>query len=554
MPVFLRGSGSATLHELVAGLVFTLLASAFAFWKGFLLAAIAFALAGVLWGLAKARRRNRPAVDLDTGREHKRIRPFFVQPEANRDRLIAASAGACAIGGVILLISAIAGGVQASRAEKEREQQAAGIEDNIAQARNDVAELKNEMADIKEQLQPVVDDITARLREEEAGNNRLSLELSWAIDEPDELRDLVESGLLEQAQSGLDAGQSADEVVDELRRGNPRELLVFLVRKAEEDDAKLADAQQRSIERHREIAAIAYRLGEIDLAEQSLLRILEVTPDDLGAINEIGNVHKLRGNWAQAQASYQSILKLTQEPVWRALAFSGLGQIARRNGDFNAARDYHQCSLAIQEDLGRGKGVSVELLQLGLVEKERDNWPIAEYYFLRSLDVAEQRATDERLEPHDLVRVKQSQAAALGNLGSIEQMRGNLDLAESFHTRSLAINYVIGFKENMSANLNNLGLIEIDYRNYEAAEDYLMQSLAIDEELGDRDGMAHTRLSLAIMRKEQGNMKESIAHAQAAYRLFAELEMASDREFMAVYINYLEQLDATTKGLVHPAH
>jgi len=47
-------------------------------------------------------------------------------------------------------------------------------------------------------------------------------------------------------------------------------------------------------------------------------------------------------------------------------------------------------------------------------------------------------------------------ANQLGNLGVIEQTRGNLDAAKNYFTRSLAIDTELGRKEGMANQLRNL--------------------------------------------------------------------------------------------------
>ncbi|MDX8392705.1 MAG: tetratricopeptide repeat protein [Mariprofundaceae bacterium] len=51
------------------------------------------------------------------------------------------------------------------------------------------------------------------------------------------------------------------------------------------------------------------------------------------------------------------------------------------------------------------------------------------------------------------------QAAAYGNLGNIYQTRGDLDKAESFHLKLLAIDEALGHQEGMAFDYGNLGIL-----------------------------------------------------------------------------------------------
>ena len=53
--------------------------------------------------------------------------------------------------------------------------------------------------------------------------------------------------------------------------------------------------------KHRERAAVAYTLGEIDKAEASLKIILAMLPDDLDALNFLGHIERTRGNLGAAE-------------------------------------------------------------------------------------------------------------------------------------------------------------------------------------------------------------------------------------------------------------
>ncbi len=82
------------------------------------------------------------------------------------------------------------------------------------------------------------------------------------------------------------------------------------------------------------------------------------------------------------------------------------------------------------------------------------------------------------------------QAAALGNLGLVYEISGDLDAAEEHHKRALALHEEIGDKLGQAETLGNLGNVYIQRGDLDAAQDHVAKALDINKEIGDRDGQA----------------------------------------------------------------
>ncbi|MDX9911521.1 MAG: tetratricopeptide repeat protein [Phycisphaerales bacterium] len=146
----------------------------------------------------------------------------------------------------------------------------------------------------------------------------------------------------------------------------------------------------------------------------------------------------------------------------------------------------------------------------------------------------------------ELSGTDESNAIALGNLGLIEQTRGNLAAAEDYHTRSLAINEELGRKEGMAAALGNLGLIELTRGNLNAAEDYLKRSLAIHESLGHKEGVANQLGNLGLIEQTRGNLAAAEDYHTRSLAINEEL---GRKEGMAAALGNLGGIELSRRNL-----
>ena len=84
-------------------------------------------------------------------------------------------------------------------------------------------------------------------------------------------------------------------------------------------------------------------------------------------------------------------------------------------------------------------------------------------------------------------------ASDYGNLGLIYQTRGDLDKAEEFHGKSLALNKGLGRKEGMASDYGNLGLIYQTRGDLAGACEHWSTALRLFEEVGAALDIEHIR-------------------------------------------------------------
>jgi tetratricopeptide (TPR) repeat protein len=133
-----------------------------------------------------------------------------------------------------------------------------------------------------------------------------------------------------------------------------------------------------------------FRLGRVDWRqaryaqalgwyEQARMAARDAGRRDLEARSEngIGAVHYSRGEYAQARASYQLAMELTDEPVLVGQIMLNLGVIANIEGNLESALWHYLRSRALFRDNGDRGGEALALHNLGMVHADREEWEAA---------------------------------------------------------------------------------------------------------------------------------------------------------------------------------
>ena len=178
---------------------------------------------------------------------------------------------------------------------------------------------------------------------------------------------------------------------------------------------------------------------------------------------------------------------------FRAKALSGVGSIARSQGDFVSARRLFEESLALRRDLHDTAGVAISLMNLGILAKSQ-----GDYVSARSL-------YEEGLTLHRELGNKLGIANTLGNLGLVAYHQGDAVSAWRLSEESLAVHRELANKQGISSSLFNLALVAFQQRDYVSARSLSEECLALDRELGDKSGVANSLMSLGLVAFRQGD-------------------------------------------------
>ncbi len=200
----------------------------------------------------------------------------------------------------------------------------------------------------------------------------------------------------------------------------------------------------------------------------------------------------------------------------RAPALHQAGVLARRQGDFEAARVLFTESLDLHRALGNHHGVASALNNLGTVDYSRGQYSSARARYTESLELYAGLG-DER-----------GVAACLDHLGTVAWAQGDYPSATDFYQRSLALWRRLVGEEHISIAqaLNNLGNVAWGQQDYAVAAAYYQQSLDLYERLGDTSGVAWALNNLGNVAWAQGRLaeaRERLTHSLSLFRALGDL-------------------------------
>jgi predicted ATPase/DNA-binding winged helix-turn-helix (wHTH) protein len=171
----------------------------------------------------------------------------------------------------------------------------------------------------------------------------------------------------------------------------------------------------------------------------------------------------------------------------RAYVLNGAGVLSHYQGDYPAARAFHEESLAIRRELGDRFGIASSLNNLGNPALNPSDYPASRAVLEESLAI--RRELGDRF----------GLAASLGNLGNVVLNQGDYPAAKVLLEESLAIRRELGDRYGIALSLSNLGNVVLNQGDIPAARALLEESLAIRRELGDRYGIPYSLEGLAAV-------------------------------------------------------
>jgi tetratricopeptide (TPR) repeat protein len=136
---------------------------------------------------------------------------------------------------------------------------------------------------------------------------------------------------------------------------------------------------------------------------------------------------------------------------------------------------------------GQRDGIATACHSLGVVAQRRAQLDDAEAWYLKSLAISEE--LDDR--PH--------LALSYHHLGAVAQERGRLDDAEAWYLKSVAIFEEIGDRSRMASSFHNLGVVAQQREQLDDAEAWYLKSMVIFAELGDRSRVADSYHQIGIV-------------------------------------------------------
>ncbi len=255
----------------------------------------------------------------------------------------------------------------------------------------------------------------------------------------------------------------------------------------------------------------------IEFCEQQLL-IARETGDrssEGNALGGLGNAYHALGEHRRAIEFYEQQLAIAREIGDRRGEGNALGDLGNAHdslGEYRRAIEFHERHLAIAREIGDRRGEGGALGNLGNAYDALGDYTRAIAFHEHGLAVAREIG-DRRDEGNDL-----------GNLGNIYYALGDYRRAIEFYQQRLAIAREIGDRTGEGACLGSLGIAYNALGDHRRAIEFYQQRLAIAREIGDRRGEGNALFNSARALAALGDRAEAIARAEAALKIFGEIE------------------------------
>jgi DNA-binding CsgD family transcriptional regulator/tetratricopeptide (TPR) repeat protein len=199
----------------------------------------------------------------------------------------------------------------------------------------------------------------------------------------------------------------------------------------------------------------------------------------------------------------------------RVKALNCLGNLADQQGDYNAARTYHEQNLTLCQETGDKMGIARASSNLGNVARLQGDYERSRFLLEQSLTLCRE------------LNLKWAISTVLQNLGTVLAVQGDLDNSQSLLEESLVLVKETGDKRGTASALSGLGEIATTHGDYDKAQAYYDEGLSLWREIGDKTGTARVLYDQGDMYAQQGDYRR--AHALLSDSLQIRYEVGNKR-------------------------
>ncbi len=250
----------------------------------------------------------------------------------------------------------------------------------------------------------------------------------------------------------------------------------------------------------------------------------------------MGGFLRARGHWDQAAGQYQTALSAARQAGDRpgqAGALDELGLLQQLTGDYPAATATLTRAVALYQELGDQAGQAYALNHLGLVQQDTGDY--------RAAAASHQHALGKARDADDPL----AEAVSLTDLGLVQQMTGDYDHAAAGYHRALELFRLADSEYDQADVLCELGMLQRRTGDYSSAAASQRQALDLFRRLGDQLGQAWALDELGAVQLLTGDHPAASASLRQALQLHRDL---GSRHGEVVALNSLGELSSQTSA------
>jgi tetratricopeptide (TPR) repeat protein len=218
--------------------------------------------------------------------------------------------------------------------------------------------------------------------------------------------------------------------------------------------------------------------------------------------------------YTDAERFYEESLALfrsVNDTHGMAECLKGLGDVARRKGDYAGAKAYFAETLDLCRAANHASAIGLAMVRMGVIERILGNYEVARHFYLDALKIFEAAG-----EPVRMATIQ----SGLGLLASDEK---RFDEAQKYMEASLEITRKVHNPTGTALVLTGLAWVNYLQGDHDSARKYTMESLVLSREVGDRWMIANNLGNLGKIVTQLRDYAAAFSHFQEALRLSSEI-------------------------------
>ncbi|MDD5108616.1 MAG: CHAT domain-containing protein [Candidatus Omnitrophica bacterium] len=232
---------------------------------------------------------------------------------------------------------------------------------------------------------------------------------------------------------------------------------------------------------------------------------------------KLGWFYQLDGQYSKAKELYEKSISLSRQLKDKqneavALRKLAVWHIDKKN--YEQALDLLTKSASINlespNNTENAKNLASDYFDIGLVFANKDDYPAAKDFYIRSLKIFQRLKLNNELSD------------CYFNLGEIYFYEHEYQKALDYYFRGLKLDREQNNKVNLASGYNIIGELYLEIDDFAAAQNYFKQSLILSEEINSRLDLANANYNLGLLYKKQGRKnfaREYWRKAQQIYRV-----------------------------------
>lgn len=217
--------------------------------------------------------------------------------------------------------------------------------------------------------------------------------------------------------------------------------------------------------------------------------------------------------------------------LYETRSYIKIGSYLIAIGNYDEALKNFLASLKLSQDNKFEYEEFASLSDLGVIQDRIDKFENALKYYFEALNIY-----NKSIEKGKPIREIKNIQGLYNNIGNIYLTKNELNTAEEYYLKGLAIAEKKLDYSNIGIICNNLGKLEDQKKNFDIAYGYLTKSLDARQKIKDKSGIAKSYYSLANHYSEMQQLNEALEYAKKSFSLGTELNEPLTRKISSMFL------------------